>query len=318
MKKLILIVFLISSLLISAPGRAYYSQTDYTEIIEILPNWSAFLIPEVGANKDTQGQFGSIEYLKSNKVAMKRVQIPHEKLEGTSVWKNYYVPAARCVIVDRTPYQREWVASPTKGTSTKNEGFCFESADSINVEAGVVIAAYVTEDNAPAFLYWFGVRPPVGDPNDPNTMFTSIIYGRSLAEVMDTVVRGKVQAVMAREFGKYPLEVAIGKKAEIMGVVEKEVTDGFAKQGITISYLGLATSLNYDETVQKAINDRYIAMKMEPAIPVLLRQADIKVKEAFANALNKGIPQLPSFVVLPPSVIDLFTKMGTSNSEVKK
>jgi hypothetical protein len=49
---------------------------DYTEAYIILPNESAFWIPDAGANKDTQARFESEEYLNANKVPVKRIPAP--------------------------------------------------------------------------------------------------------------------------------------------------------------------------------------------------------------------------------------------------
>ena len=46
---------------------AFFATTDRTEIIPILPNQSAFSIPGWGANKDTQAQFDSEQYLNKTK-----------------------------------------------------------------------------------------------------------------------------------------------------------------------------------------------------------------------------------------------------------
>ena len=106
----------------ASPASAYYDKNDYTEAIYILPNQSAFVIPDAGANKDSQAQFMSLDYLKANKVAAKRVVIPHVKLSGSGAWSDYYVPSARVIIVDRSPYNREWVTAANRGTSNRNEG----------------------------------------------------------------------------------------------------------------------------------------------------------------------------------------------------
>jgi hypothetical protein len=46
--------------LFAAPrAEAYYEKNDYTEAYTVLPNESAFWIPDTGANKDSQGQFDS-------------------------------------------------------------------------------------------------------------------------------------------------------------------------------------------------------------------------------------------------------------------
>jgi hypothetical protein len=86
-----------AAVLLVAPvwsARAYYDKQDFAEVYFILPNESAFFIPDAGANRDTQTQFGSEEYLKANKIPAKRFQIPHAKLSGSSYsfWSDFYVP----------------------------------------------------------------------------------------------------------------------------------------------------------------------------------------------------------------------------------
>lgn len=117
------------ALLISTTdGRAFFEKVDRTEIYPILPNQSAFWIPEVGAVKDKQVQVDSEAFLNENKVQLNRFQIPHQKLAGSagnsvfSGW-DYFVPAGRLIIVDRTPFSREWVDAQERGTSAKKEGF---------------------------------------------------------------------------------------------------------------------------------------------------------------------------------------------------
>jgi len=98
-------------LLSTGDSRAFFEKTDRTEIYPILPNQSAFWIPEVGAVKDNQVQIDSEAFLNANKVQLNRFQIPHQKLTGSAGnsifagW-DYYVPAGRLIIVDRTPYSR--------------------------------------------------------------------------------------------------------------------------------------------------------------------------------------------------------------------
>ena len=180
---------------------AYYDHQDRPEYVEVGMNQSAFLIQEVGDNKNGQSKFMSQEYLESNKIAMKRIQIPHTLMKNPGWTQDMYIPAARLILVDRSPFMREWVASPNKGTSTADQSFSFESADSVNITTGITISAVVKEEDSVKFLYNFGSVSPQGDPNDPQTQFTSVIYGKSLEQVMDKNVRGKVQAVLAREFG---------------------------------------------------------------------------------------------------------------------
>lgn len=316
-------LFAAASLLLvmtAAPSLAYYDKSDWAEWVEILPNQSAFLIPEVGANKDSQAAFMSETYLRDNKVAAKRVQIPHVKLDNSGTFSNFYVPGARLIVVDRTPYNREWVSAANRGTSARDEGFRFESADSVNISTGITIAAYVTEEDAAKFLYWFGVTvDPHANLTDPAVNFASVLYGRSLASVMDTVGRGRVQALLAREFGKRSTDDGIHQKAEIMSIIEKDMKAALAAKGITVDYVGFAEALTFDDHVQSAINEAYIASKdaaraqtLAPAMANMEAMADIRVRQSYAAAIARWdgkLPALPGFVVVPPNVMNLIDSL---------
>jgi len=162
------------------PAAAYYDKTDYTEAYTILPNESAFWIPDVGANKDNQAQIESEAYLNANKVALKRFIVPHVKLPGSGGFYDFYVPAGRLIIVDRTPFSREWVDAAERGTSSRREGFPCQSQEGLNITVGVSIGTSVAETNAAKYLYRFGVTAPQGDRGDPKTIFTSVYYSRKL------------------------------------------------------------------------------------------------------------------------------------------
>lgn len=304
------------------PSAAYYSKTDYAEWMVILPDQSAFLIPEVGANRDTQAQFGSAEYLSANKVPMKRVQIPHTKLDNSGLWSNYYVPAARLILLDRPPFYREWSASPTKGTSHKDEGFTCESAESLSVSTAIAISAFVNEQDAAKFLYFFGAKrwfDPAklkGDQSEDEgaLIFKSVIYARSLEEIMDTVVRGRVHAALCNAMGKRKLDDLFSQKAEIMAEVLADVSASYGPRGITFDFIGLADELSYDKAIQNAINRVYIAnqdaksaIAIATSLPVMQQQADIKIKEGLAVGIAKGIPTLPSFMFIPDGWMDKIT-----------
>ena len=68
-----------------SPGEAYayYNQHDYAEPYTIMPNESAFWVPDVGDNQSGQDAFDSAGYLEKNKIAAKRFLIPHQTLRGT-------------------------------------------------------------------------------------------------------------------------------------------------------------------------------------------------------------------------------------------
>ena len=318
---------LASTILIGSmvPSHAYYSKTNYSETFEIQPNQSAFLIPLQGANKDTQSQFGSESYYQENKVAAKRIEVPHTKLPNSGYTSDYYVPSAKLIIVDRTPYNQEWTDDAGTGTSSKKEGFHFESADSINIETDITIAASVSEANAAKFLYWFGTvnqRNPI--PYDPSAQYqtdayysaqyASVAYGKSLAEVMQTLVRGEVQRALAKGFSQYVLTDVLAKKAEIMDAVAKETTDWCTQRGITLDYIGYANGLNFDPKVQEAINNVFIEQKKADAVAtqknvLTLRQtiANIKLTEKLGDVMmkwNGALPSIPSFLAWPSNIFD--------------
>jgi len=268
-------VIVFGLMLSTTSAHAYYDKNDYTEAYFILPNESAFFIPDVGANKDTQAKFGSTEYLEANKVAAKRFTIPHAKFSGSGMWSDFYVPTGRLIVVDRTPFNREWVASHDRGTSARNESFPCQSAEGINITAEVAIAASVSEENASKFLYWFGVRPPVGNRQDPQVIFTSVYAGRNLAEVMDSVGRGKVQSLVCHEIGARTFDKANTEINAIMSSVEKDATAFLASRGITLDYIGWAGTFSFDKDVQQAVNDAYTAQKLAPVLATLQTKAVI-------------------------------------------
>lgn len=295
-----------------SPAHSYYDKQDYAEWRNIGANQSAFLIPAVGDNKTGQAQFGSAAYLDTKKVPAKRVQIPHVKLENSGIFASFNVPAATLIIVPRDPVYREWTDSHDKGTNKAKEGFTCESQDSLNITTAIAISATVSEENAHKFLYNFGVEPVPGDPSTPEVIFASVNTGVSLSKVMDTVIRGKVHAALCESLGGRVLDDVIKQKREIMKEVNDDVKAFATPLGITIGFVGLAGALDYDTSIQSAMNHVYTAKRnaeaaesLAPALPVLQQEADIQVKLGIAEGIKtKGIPTLPSFVVLPQSWID--------------
>lgn len=250
-----------------------------------MPNESAFYIPDVGANKTGQVQFGSEAYLEERKVASKRFIIPHVKLTGTGYWQDKFVPAGRLIVVDRTPYNREWVASGMRGTSTRNESFPCQSTEGLNVTAEVSIAASVMEKDAAKFLYYFGVNAPKGDRSKPEVIFSSVFYGRSLTQVMDAVGRGKVQSLVCREVGLRGFNKVNAESSLIMDAVQKASAEFFASRGITLDYIGWAGTFTFDPAVQQALNDRFVAETVEAALPTLRVRAQLNTMEKWDGKL---------------------------------
>ncbi len=263
-------VFAVLALALGAAGapeqaRAYYNQSDYAEPFFILPNESAFFIPDTGDNLQGQGSFGSEQYLERNKIAAKRFTIPHAKLPGSGLWSNYYVPAGRLIVVDRTPFSREWVSASDRGSSAHDEGFHCQSSEGLDVTVGVAIGSSVYEQDAAKFLFHFGVKPPVGDRTQPEVIFTSVYYGRSLIEVMDGPVRNKVQSLVCGQLSSHTLDYDNQQASAIQAAVEKDTRDYLGNVGITLDYFGWADTFTFDPKVQDAINRIYVA-KADAAI----------------------------------------------------
>lgn len=312
------------------PANAYYSKTDYAEWVQIQPNQSAFLIPMTGANASTQAQFGSQEYYSANKVATKRVQIPHGKLLGTGSMFDYYIPTAQLILIDRAPYNSTWTNDTTTGTSSKKEGMSFESKDGIDIEVDITIATHVNEEDASKFLYNFGVKPAASLPYDATAQYqtdayysatyASILYGRSLTEIMDTVVRGEVHAELARQFAQYNFGESVGNKDKIIEVVKNDVSKWLMDRGITLDYIGFASPLNFDKKVQDAIDNVFVAhenalatKELEVALPVMEAQAKIGLIQGISIGAQKWqIPNMPSFMMLPSNFIDQMTSFLSS------
>ncbi len=305
---------IVFGVLLAAPqAQAYYDKTDYTEAYTILPNESAFWIPDAGANKDNQAQFDSEAYLQANKIAVKRFIVPHTKLQGSGSFFDFYVPAGRLIIVDRTPFSREWVEARERGTSTRNESFPCQSKEGLNISVGVSIGASVLEPNAAKYLYRFGVLPPVGDRTDPKVIFNSVFFSRKLSDVMDDVGRKKVQTLVCNEIASRSFDKANEEANQIMDAVGKAAADYFASVGITLDFIGWADTFTFDPVVQDAVNRRYIASQDQAIAAELAPYASTIQALAAADALrsfgHKSDGRLPSTIVgLPP---DLGGLLGT-------
>ncbi len=287
----------VAIVLVTAPcAHAYYEKSDYAEAYFVLPNESAFYLPDVGANKDSQTAFGSEAYLKENKIAAKRFLIPHTKLENSGLFSNYYVPAGRLIIVDRTPYNREWVSAEDRGTSAGNQSFPCQSQDGLDITVGIAIGTSLLEENAPRYLYRFGIKAPTGDRTDPDVIFTSVLHSRSLEEAMDGVVRNNIQTLVCEEFSHRSFEDGSKEASTIMTEVRKSVTIYLTSVGITLDFIGWADTFKFDPVVQAAINDRYAAEKIAPVMATLQTKAIL-------DALNRWNGRLPNTVLFPPDVL---------------
>lgn len=236
MKKIaIVLIFAIMTALCTGCVRPY----DKPEFVTIEPSQTAFLIPLVG-DTEKQASFESEELLSNAKVAMKEVQIPHRWVQtGRWDWVGEWRPTAVLVVVDRKPETREWCSTTDIGTSSNNQAIYAESSESIGFSVGMNCSAQIyTEDDAVKFLYSYN--------------------NKTLAEIMDTEIRARVESDFVEQCAKRTLNEILVQKEEIMTAVRNDVESYFAEKGITITVLGMKDGLEYDDPdIQRSINEKF-------------------------------------------------------------
>jgi hypothetical protein len=215
---------------------------DAPEYADIDTAETAFVVPLEGDTAD-QAKFQSEEFLEQHKVAAKRVQITHRwsQTGRDFLWmeSGQWIPDVRLIKVNRSPVTRQWTAD-----ASKDRAIWLESADSVGFSMGFMVSAFITEPDAAKFLYWY----PAG----------------SLADVMDTEIRARIQQDAAQAAAKYPLDELRGRKQEIMNYVHDDVTPFFAARGITVSTIGMYGGMTYENPhIQEAIDEVFIAQQVK-------------------------------------------------------
>ncbi len=242
---------------------------DKPEYAEIDTSETGFLIPLEG-DSGSQAKFQSEQYLRDLKVAAKRIQITHRwSQEGRVTWSGRWIPMVRLIKVNRSPVTREWTAENNSGTANKNEAIWIESADSVGFSMGFTCTAFIAEEDAAKFLYWY----PSG----------------SLDHVMDSEVRGRIQQISAEVAARYPLDALRERKQEISDAVKKNVTLFFVNRGVTVTTLGMFGGMTYENgEIQKAIDNTIIAQQLkvvnEARFDAQRRENDRVELEAHATA----------------------------------
>ena len=231
-------------LTLGATGCKPYDKPEY---VEIDTSETGFLIPLEG-DGGAQAKFQSEDYLMERKVATKRVQILHRwSQEGRLETDGRWIPTVRLIKVNRSPITREWTTevAPAGGAVTRSDrAIWIESADSVGFSMGFACTAFIAEDDAARFLYWY----PSG----------------SLADVMDNEIRARIQQVAAEVAAKYTLDVLRAKKQEIADAVKKDVTTFFQKRGVTVTTIGMFGGMTYENPqIQRAIDETFIAQQLK-------------------------------------------------------
>jgi hypothetical protein len=234
------LMLVIGSLALGGCVRPY----DRPEYAEIDTSETGFLIPLEG-DSGVQAKFQSEEYLRALKVAAKRVQITHRwSQEGRLPNSGQWIPLVRLIKVNRSPVTREWTADAASGTASKNQAIWIESADSVGFSMGFTCTSFIPEEQAAKFLYWY----PTG----------------SLATVMDTEVRARMQQISAEVAARYRLDVLREKKQEISDAVRKDAIEFFAVRGVVITTVGMFGGMTYENVeIQKAIDNTVIAQQLK-------------------------------------------------------
>ena len=238
----------------------------------ISPNEEAFLLPLIDDVKK-QTSSNNEEYLKANLVYTKQVRIPqqwvqkgYETLGANGTWQ----PAAILVKVDKSPVTREWTADSNSGTSNKNEAIWVMTSDQVEFSTGWTCTARIaSRDDAVKFLH-----------NYPNG---------SLKDVLDTEVRGKLQAAFGLEVTDQPMNKLRSEATPHILKTVKDVTEFFKERGVTITNLGITGGFIYKD---KSIMDTMVRVfnaEQEKAIATAAFQAQEEQNKAvFAEAEGRA------------------------------
>jgi len=217
---------------------------DAPEYVDVDTAETAFVVPLEGDTGD-QVKFQSEKYLQDHEVATKRIQVTHRwNQTGYYDTDGGWIANVKVIKILRSPVTREWTADKTTGTGTKDEAIWVESADSVGFSMGFTCTGYIKEEDSAKFLYWY----PSG----------------SLAQVMDSEVRARVQQNVSAVAAKYPLDTLRSKKGEIIDAVRTDIIPFFADRGITISTVANFGGMTYENPdIQKAIDNVFIAQQQK-------------------------------------------------------
>lgn len=265
---LILVLLGISSLFSGC-----FKPVDVPEYKEVQSNETAFVIPLEGGVQN-QTQLDSEKYLEQKKVSQKRIQVPHRWSQtGRFDHEGEWIDTIRVLTVDRSPVTREWKPKDpeNKDTRVKDEAIWLESADSIGFSTGFSVSAYIEESDTARFLYSY--------------------KSTSLAAVLDSELKARVQATSSDVAGRMKLDILREKKDVIMSSIKADVIPFFKERGITITTIGMFGGFTYEnKAIQDAIDKTFIAQQEKVvAAAQLLAQTDKNAKiEMEARALAQA------------------------------
>lgn len=256
MKKITVVMLVLCIMLITAGCTR-------REVHTIEANQTAFLIPLKG-NTANQASFESEELLNEAKVAAKQISITYTR-EKVGPMAHEWIADNMLIIVDRTPVTREWNDTSNAGTSSANQAIYAESKESIGFSVGMNCSAQIyTEQDAVKFLYSYN--------------------NKSLAEIMDSEIRARVESDFVEVCAKYTMNEILTEKQAIMESVRQDVIQYFEERGITITVLGMKDGIQYDDqNVQTAINAAFVAERNHDA-QVIVNNTAVEKAQAEADA----------------------------------
>jgi hypothetical protein len=303
---------------------------------EIDTQTTAFLIPLEGVEKGVQVN-STIDDLRNKQVNSKRVVISQRKLKTGRWAKSYkWVATMRVVKVDRTPVTREWTSSVSSGTSSKDQTVKVLTADGLGMRVPINITISIPPDGAAQFLYSLG--------------------GKTLEEVCDTIVRGKVQELWVARTGalkawdilpetasiaeesritlssylkQYGMELtsySVAGKVEFEdGSIQAKIAEKMvAETDVTVaSQEQEATKVRNQTAILVATAERVQAQQFQMAQVARSKMIELEIKQtlasAYLTAAEQGQPIVPStLVTIPGNTIPFMNLGGVLGNEAGK
>lgn len=251
MKKQVLVIGLMAIALM-AIGTGCRKPYDKPEYVEIQPSQTAFVIPLEG-DMGAQAKLDSIDALNQHKVATKRIQIPHRwNQTGRKGWAGQWIPTVKVIGVDRSP-----VTMNLDAEADKNSAVWTESKDSIGFSIGWSVTAFIKEEDAATFLYWY--------PNG------------SLGNVMMTEVRSRIQQAASMVASQYKLDELRNVKTQLVQAVQTDLLSFFPQRGITITTVSMFGGMSYENTkIQEAIDQTFITQQEKVNAAAMLEAQNAK------------------------------------------
>jgi hypothetical protein len=163
----------------------------------------------------------------------------------------------RVVKVDRSPVTRQWAADDK---FAKDRAIWVESAESIGFSTGFAVTAYIEESDTARSLYSY--------------------VSTSLAQVMDSAMRARIQMTAANISAKYKLDAPREGKSEIIEAIKGDVVRFFKAKGIAVTTIGMFSGFTYENPkIQDSIDATFIAQQEKVVASAILDAQSDKTKQ---------------------------------------